>query len=926
MVNLQAIRTGQDYTVNALTTLSADVDETDTEIPVVSTTGFELGSIIIAGDGASEFDELVLWTAKTTTLFQGLTRQDEWSNFSNNHTSGAEVTEWIEVTDRITDCDLNVSENGGIVAWSANMRGQQYDSFLFENDRSILAKWRFRPGEGGDLGKWTPWEVAWLGYLKNCRIRDDSDEKRTWNGAVVGLNQYVANTDVPGMRYGRVNLAANASVEVSSYLDYPAEEQGSGEFIGTPSLDGDNIVDEDMGTLWISAGTPDVTPETPVGCGLVINEVSLRPYWWLPWKDNIWIELFVYGGSAKVGSYNLSNKRTTFKWSGWDPINERLPKENFLGLKWAVGNGKIDGSDEGSFCVICSNGAAHLERYGTSDADLFIDWRSCIIGSWVMDPDADFLALRHWGYDHVDEVWFGNITPYGYDGDGGGNNWTGGTIPTDEDTLPRNHTFRKSPSGKTSQPNRASDWFWPESTPTPGYQMTGEPEWFCITLDEMGIELDAELAVDEVDEIVVTSTYGLTRSGEVKIDSEIIAYEERDDINNKLLTLTRARHGTPADVHPEGSIIEQFENEWPYKTHLVDGWEMLRKAVMTAATDEPNVIRRFEIYITNWTQPVMPDDPKWDDGVGQGGWVDYWARHNNVHNNKTFRWSKTFTPLRVRKVLVLCREMTDGGRVKLNEFKVWGATGDIEDPDDPDNPTWEGGMSGTIIKDILVRRFGLDEDKFTMESLGRQITGELRTQKTQAGSLIREMLQSTGCWLVYELDSRVTHKFNPFYPIGGLVDIDIEWDRTNARRVDFNRPFRHNVSNIMLESEDPMTSDHYKTSYPPTPLPFGSEKVVQNRIVGAGEEALSLAQLLFDEHSGPITVTLVPVGLAEWVRPGMRCTLTWDTDLEGEYFDGANFCITSVNYSIGFEKVTEGRVRGKSWTASVAMRRMELTY
>ena len=250
LANLHAITAGSGYTATVSTTTTADVDEDSTTIPVVSTSGFTTGFVVIHPEDTGELYEVIGYGGTTSTTFTNLTRYTDDVDLLR-HASGATVSEWVDITSFVTGVPtLSISGKDEVVQWEPEIQGVRFNSNLLANDRSLLAMWRFRPKDG-DLSTWTDWEVAFCGYVVELSGEDSYKQEKKWSAKVASLEAYVSNTDVPAQEYGRVNLADGASVEVSSTIYDPTQEWGTGEFNGIPDLSGDSLVDEDMFTLWL---------------------------------------------------------------------------------------------------------------------------------------------------------------------------------------------------------------------------------------------------------------------------------------------------------------------------------------------------------------------------------------------------------------------------------------------------------------------------------------------------------------------------------------------------------------------------------------------------------------------------------------------------------------------------------------------------
>ena len=908
------------------TTIMNYVEEDDTVIDVASTTGFTTGTIIIAPLNNEESWEVIRYGAKTATQFQNLTREQTDPN-KMMHPAGATVYEWADITDYVVDnVGININESGPIIDWTASIRGVNYNSQLIQNDARIVASWRFRP-LSGSMGSWTPWGVAFVGYLSDINV----DKDKLWSARVISLGGYMSKTDIDATEYGKIDLAEGKTVTVSSYLKDPFQESGAGEYIGSPDLDGDQIVDGDMGTLWISADMPSSTPETPWATAWTINEVYLDSPPWIP--DSLqWIELH-YKHGVKDGNLNsmalVADCTTWRNESWWDPNLEqyytvRLPDTNFLQL------GAVGGSfpDDGSFALLVSNLPLFLKHFPHYAGQYVVDWRSLQWGTFELEPTGDFLSLRFYGTTIEDEIWWDGgraswaLFDYDNDGSGPGSEWSGAMI--DVTSTPDGHSFRRNPAGKESSPDVAGNFKADEDAPTPGYYMDGDPEWAMIEIGTLGITLETELSSTETTSADISDTIGLTNGPAwVQLDSEIIKYDTIDRNNNQLLTLTRGEYSTTPAVHPVDTVVYQYENSTYTNAQLISMFQFRRRRVLDS---NGNFItpKNFDIYASEYASPVTPDDPEWDDGLGSGGWEDYWKKLATIREFQQPEFHVAFDPVRAVNVMIVIYDMTDGERVKLNEVHIYSATTPVDLGIGYGDYDWiQGRWTSEIVKFILVTQFGVPEDFITLEDLGRQFIS-LTTTKGSALDAIKDICERTGCQLVFGLDSHMVHRFNPRYPLYSMPDIDVTWTSANARSVDYDRPFKHNVRQVILRAYNLETDEAYDVTFPTSPLPLGADYTVNEAIIGNMDDAKSLAQLIFNDERLPNEAIIVPVGLAEFVRPGDRHIVNWVVDEEGTDISSRNFIVIGVSYSIRFGKVTRDAIEHKSWDASFRLK--EINY
>jgi hypothetical protein len=896
---------------------TAGVDATSTEIPVDSTAGFTTGAIVIAPTDEYEEYEVISYGSKDADSFNELTRafgEGLDAGFHHGvHAAGAAVSEWAEITGWVHTLELGLEEADAIATWRAELTGTGYNSRLMAQDNALLGMWRFRPANG-DLSLWTDWSVAFIGYIKTADVDDSHKQEKAWRLDVQGVAQYLAASDAPAHHFGQTDLAAGKSVRVSGVLHDPYLERGSGEYVGYPSLEGDNLVDGDLGTVWISDDVPTVTKEQRFANRFVINEVYLQAPPGQP--DLQWLELFYKNQDGETEGdlkyYHIVNGGTDFNW-----VDEKhefpAPVANYINLDK---KGRPMDPD-GGFAIICSNRPRFEERWGVGGALHVLDWRDFQIGTWTVNPAGGFLAWFYQNGAVESIVWWGTAVPqkFGARGefDGYGPGWTGATIPT----PPAGHSFRRLNAGQLTSPDSAANFLADEPNPTPGLAGDDNPEWFSVDLGALGIELVAELAIDEVDELQLNATLGLLPAGQVMIDAEVIEYTGRDDDNDLLTGLTRGVGVTDPAVHPVESSVIPYEDGLAVDAHLVRQVRWRRRPVLNGTTYV--VPKTFKVFFSVQESPIYPDDNDWDDE-----WRDHWDEGALIsvvdHPAAATEWAGVPPggTTRARHVLVNIREMSDGGRAKMNEFHVYAATGEVLDGDGEAEGATEAPYSGEVIKYLLVNNFGLDESQITLTDQGIQV-GALPTTKARYMQVFKDILRRTGCALYFGLDEAVEHRFSPWYPLRGLPEVDVTWSRSNARRVSVTRPERHNVSQVRLRAMNDQDDLIYEVSYPPRPLAIGSELIIEDMVLGGPTEACLMAEQIFRRKNGPLRATVIPSGPAEWVRSGQRHLITWTVDQEGTLLQGANFVVKRVQFGINLGRATGDAHQRKSWDCTVTL-------
>lgn len=945
MIERENLALGEPWAPFVETLLTSNVTHSSTSIPVANASSFTSGAILVHPHGEREAYEFIKYTSKTQKAFNGLTRV--YTNPGDaditwgKHDSGATVSEFFEITHLATRCEVSWNEQDGAATWRVKLDGRNYDSFLLDNDNAVVAHLRQRP-KNGNLDQWTDWDLWWLGYIKKCDIKDSGDRNREWNAEIEGVSQYVAAFESPPRHYGKNDLAEGKSVLVSSYLEDPFMEWGTGEYLGYPDLNGDKVNDGDLSTLWISEGEPVANPESFVASAVTINELMLRPPPGYNERDHQWVELSFKradGGMERLKWWCLCNKQTTYKRVSWTPTDPETgkPQPGITLVDWLAdmnfvrmeGAGGLNTSD-GEFVILCFNRPKFLERYPNAAENRVIDMRGITIGSFALDVSGDFLLLKNfqvrtaanvWWTDHTDSWWDANAPYETADRDDGSPHWSGPMISV----PPAGHSFRRYPTGNSpdltaNMKDGLSYWKEDERHPTPGYYTSGEAEWISVDLGEMGITLEEQLEAGDTSEIKLNKIpLGLLAQGMVKINQEIIKYGSTSDTS--LVGLIRGVGGTSPETHPAESVVYALDDldEDATLNHLISSVQWRRREIRSGG--KAVVPERFTVYMSDFVDPLLPDSEDWDEGPGEGGWEDYWDEMHTVTGWSNTTWIGPVNR-RARHVLIIIHKMTDNGRVKMNTLHVWsGQTDVIEIPPEADEELKEQAdiaNSGAVIFDMLHRDIGLDPSLFTLVDDGRAFV-DLHTSRSSLLQLIKDISRRTGTTTVFQMDETVLHRYHPLYPLNGLEDLEIEWDRDNARNIALTRPFRHNIKQAVIRAHETDKEERFEAKYPIEALDFGSTYEMEDWVLTDPNDAALMAEFMFRQRNAPLTAMVVPVGPAEWVRPGQRHTINWDMDAQGEYLKRRNFVVLGVQWKLNFG---EGNPGAKEWHTTIRLKEL----
>lgn len=643
-------------------------------------------------------------------------------------------------------------------------------------------------------------------------------------------------------------------------------------------------------------------------------------------------------------------------YSAWRPgVNldaEPDPKYgNYInltrGLTWMM---DVDGNR----AVFTNDKQGFLAKHPNHSARFVFDWRRWMVGNFDPDPGQDWIML--WMHDWPEDiVWYD-------DGSGGwaleeidnlnlsGTNKSGWTGPmVDVSDMDPGDSVQRTPDGYRLAPWGQEQWpmdntYWEISqAPTPGHRHTGLPEWFMIDLGEMGILLEEELSATETGQIALDrAPNGLTNGGLLRLDTEFISYESIDWDSNLLLTLVRglgddgSPGGSTPAIHTEDTVVEQVEDQIAHRAPLIQTVEWKRReAVDSDGELHTNVPTDFRIFISTSASPNNPGqgiDPEtrednwedwWEQPPEMGGWQAHWSEIFFVEGHDSVYWTgSTDTAKRARHILMVIWDMSETStRARMNTFRVYAHRFYfISDEDNGGTPdyaasSYEGTLAAHVIQDLLLAG-GVPDTSISLIDLGGPTSG-LKTTKRSCLSLIRDLCKRSGLCVLLGLNHEAEVRYHPAYPLGGLTDSVLTFSRDNATKVDASYPFRHNVSQIHLVVEDPVTEERSEVSYPPKPLLLGRVKREDEMILGGIREAGLMAELMFRESNMPREITFDTVGPCEMLKPFDRVIVEWSLDEDDSEVHDVNFFVSSISHRI---RLGGGSPNTKSWDTTVSLK------
>ena len=293
----QDVTEGSTYTATATTTLAAHWDGSADELDLTDASGFAtVGAVYTPGGWVLYSGWYSYYTAKwfgysgkSGNTLTGVRLLREWGPAPDpdnqvgappptglGQLAGSVLTAWADVTAIVTTIELTEAADDVTASWQAVVGGHDYDSQILAQNASLLVLWRQWP-HPGDASNWSDWTVLFMGYIGAGKVGDDYKQGAEWSLPIRPIDMYLENADAPSRRYGRSNLALGQATTTSTPLSDASLIGHSGEVVGSPSLDGENVTDESNSTVYCSQTVPSRTTGTGVINGIWIGEVGWGP-------------------------------------------------------------------------------------------------------------------------------------------------------------------------------------------------------------------------------------------------------------------------------------------------------------------------------------------------------------------------------------------------------------------------------------------------------------------------------------------------------------------------------------------------------------------------------------------------------------------------------------------------------------------------
>jgi hypothetical protein len=661
--------------------------------------------------------------------------------------------------------------------------------------------------------------------------------------------------------------------------------------------------------------------------------------------EYIWLEIYADRGWINAPGYArgvyIATKDTIYEDSTVAGTSGPDPKDIFLWLP------KVDIPEKG-FLVLCKNLTSFQEQWMVVGKGEVIDWKftgGSGQDNVTFDNVSGYIQLRGGGgvNEVLDEVIWGDIAhPQG--------------------TIWNGDSFRKQLGGVTqgysiqriADAVQATSWEL-NAAPSPGaYFSFPEGEYLSVDIGTVSTVLESDLAANDTTAAVTGGTVGFDNVGSISISGESIPYTSKTGDSFSGLTVPHGAYpaGTPVFPvvggepnqlfpvvvitikRPQGKpypsvfrILGSAEGSPPYPDEDVgwqDHWTDIlvgnRQTVYTTLTEDfyngkpwavvvstngfPNVGEFIAVEGTS-REEVGYEEKDATAFIRCGPHSTFTKDGARIYrqaqsSTSSVTTSEFTTPLRFRHYMVVIYEMSDGGRAKISEIEIIGRNDEHQDGDG-NNHTITDHSIGSLVTHVLVTHFGLPASKLQIVEGGSLSLVEQDLQKDGAGRILDSMAEMSGCIMVHQLANGVRWKYDPHLVIGVLEELRRTFDRDSLESpLTLTRNSKLDVSQVEVFARNPVTGLTMHVYWPTTPQVFGRKLVLRDLIiVGNEDRALLYAQSSFRRANFGSKITMIPLGIAEWLSPTSRIAIRYSQDTsDNPFFQFRDYIVSNVSWDV----------------------------
>jgi len=780
------------------------------------------------------------------------------------------------------------------------------------------------------------WHFWWTGIVT------DMDEKRDYKGGIRNINIGSIKTLFSSDDSPRIEVSDNdavtfaASVEVSGTLSTPESEINNGEFVGAlVNVDGSNIVDGRLNTVWISQFAPSVAiesppyPDPPTIGNLIVDEFFFKP---TPgWKDTEvwWFEVLNQGpGDMSLdGPWNVEifAYTTNDEWSLID-VKRLDDGGNREHPKYLV--------PEGGRFIVCGNQEKFEEYTGGArfaefilEADslntIKIEDTEAAMNNYVrsggtkeektpntfnINPEYGYIIISN--YAELRHVF--DIVPWGQHANGtsileyapsfldvGTDNWKDGALTITASALTAGQSYRRNPSGLWTK--SASD-FTVENYPKPGEKFYNRIfEWVKIELNDLVSLTYGDTNTADSGSLICDTLVGWPLSGSGLIEGEIIKYTNRTDT-------TFILSGSLSNTHLEGARVYPLDEEGVSMT----GWPI--KQINIKRKPGVSKIREVWVHTSKYPDRASGGDENWEsDYEGYANYIMNGTTSDNANYTiKIPTIQKNGNPYWVRSIMIHISVMWDGGRAKINDVECILAAPTINSTSNDDI---DDKRSVDIIKYLLDNHTTVNSASLLQDycSSLHGYTANMQIAIAPIPEVFNNVCKNSGTWIKYNTDGKIQVHPNQYWPKRAYVDdpyspmrsylayylltkdnipYDYYFTGDSIREVLNITNKKSTVTGVSLTPISPNGEALPTVIFPPSAS--GTSVVEYNDFVCSEYVAADLARSLYDKERNQKNITFIVKG----VGSGFEAGQIYNIEISGSYM-GRYICDkVSINWSL----------------------------
>lgn len=318
----------------------------------------------------------------TITTAEELLLRDDQFRFVIRCTTADSLGNVTDVTADVVSLGIVHTEIAeSVYGWQISVSGNGYDRAVYATGNTFSVYREIRA-----TYSLFPRELYYHGYILPGSVNVNWNTQN-WDLTVVDKLTYLSNRGAPIISVAELNIASDASVEADSYTTAETVA-GQGEFIGKPLLDPSQAVDNDKGTLWISAKAPtfDVAVISNAAAHPTVSEVYGWPHPSLEKKSYQWLEL------CRLDAVEDSSVIRLMTRSGVIEVNVTFGEQ--------YGTVTNSSNQKPQFAALCHDTSNMSSAWGEAPRHCPVyEWKNAPLPTDPASTDYGRVIGRNWGFN-----------------------------------------------------------------------------------------------------------------------------------------------------------------------------------------------------------------------------------------------------------------------------------------------------------------------------------------------------------------------------------------------------------------------------------------------------------------------------------------------------------------------------------------------